>query len=127
MYTFSYKTSPVFILTTFGIQISWKCFLKNNCVRSSRKIDVDPIYCVLMSLPCIVQVLCMTWYIQVDRTRILVTFVPRINRQEEYCLSLAQILTSRYQFPIDHRTQIDCTSDMISVLEEVTRNNSIVL
>ena len=39
--------------------------LKDDCIRSSliecqsflnSKIDVDPIYCVLMSLPCIMQV-----------------------------------------------------------------------
>ena len=83
---------------------SWKCFLNDDRIRSSliecqslfnRKIDVDPIYRVLMSCPCIVQILCMTWYIQVNLIRILVTFVPRINRQEEYRLSLARILTSR--------------------------------
>ena len=35
MYAFSYRTSPVFNLTTFGIPISWKCSLKNDCIRSS--------------------------------------------------------------------------------------------
>ena len=88
----------------FWDTISWKCFLKDDCIRSSliefqsfhnRKIDVDPIFRVLMSFPCIVQVLCTTWCIQVNLVRILVSFVPRINRQEEYCLSLARILTSR--------------------------------
>ena len=105
MYTFSYKTSPVFILNIFRNTISWKCFLKSDSIRSSLiefqsfldgKIDVDPIYCVLMSLPCIVQVLSMTWYIQVNHLRIFVTFVHRINREEEYCLFLARTLTSRY-------------------------------
>ena len=117
MYDFSHKTSPVFILTIFGMQ-SWERFLKDDCIRSSliecqsflnSKIDVDPIYCVLMSLPCIVQILCMTRYIQVDRIRILVTFVQRINKQKEYCLSVVQILTSKYQSRIDDRMQIDCT------------------
>ena len=89
----------------FWNTISWKNSLKDDCIRSSliecqsfpdRKIDVDPIYRVLMSLPCIVQVLCTTWYIQVNLFKIVVTFVPRTNRQEENCLSLAWILTSRY-------------------------------
>ena len=37
----------------------------------------------------IMQVLCMTWYIQVNLFRIFVLFVPGIKRQKEYCLSLA--------------------------------------
>ena len=60
------------------------------------KIDVNPNYWVLMSLPCLMQVLCMTRYTQVDHIRILVTFVHKINRQKEYCLSFARTLTSRY-------------------------------
>ena len=60
--------------------------MKNDSVRSSlielqsflySKIDVDPIYCVVMSLPCFMHVLCMTWYTQVDRIRILVILVNR--------------------------------------------------
>ena len=56
----SYKTSPVFSLTTFVSTISWKCSLKDDRIRSSliecqsfvnRKIDVDPIYRVLVFLP----------------------------------------------------------------------------
>ena len=79
--------------------------MENDSVRSrliefqsflNSKIDVDPIYCVLMSLPCIVQEECKTWYIQVNHLRIFVTFVHRINRQEEHCLSVAQTLTSRH-------------------------------
>ena len=31
---FHTMTSPVFNLSTFGMQISWKCPLKNNCIRS---------------------------------------------------------------------------------------------
>ena len=82
----------------FWNTISWKCSLKNNCVRSSliecqslpnRKIDVDPIYRVLMSLPCIVQVWCSTWYREVNMFKVFVTFISWINKQEEYCLSLA--------------------------------------
>ena len=60
-----------------------------------------------MSLPCFMQVLCMTWFILVNHIRILVTFVHRINRQEEYCLSLARTLTSRYYSRSDDRMQID--------------------
>ena len=39
-------------------------------------------------------------------------FVHGIYRQKEYCLSVAQILTSRYQSRVDDGMQIDCTSDM---------------
>ena len=55
------------------------------------------------------------------------TFVHKIHKQEDHCLSVAQILTSRYQSRIDDGMQIDCTSDMINVVEEVARNNNIVL
>ena len=94
----------------FRNAISWKCFVKNDGVRSSlielqsfpqSKIDVDPIYCVLMSLPCFMHVLCKTRLIQVDRIRILIILVHRINKQKEYCLFVAQILSSRYQSWID--------------------------
>ena len=47
--------------------------------------------------------------------------------RKENCLSVAQTLTSRYEFRTDDRMQIDCTSDMIYVLEEVALNNHIVL
>ena len=85
---------------------SWECFVKNDGVRScliefqsflQSKIDVDPIHRVLMFLPLFMHVLCMTWFIQVDRIRIFVFFVHRIHRQKTYCLSVAQILSSRYQ------------------------------
>ena len=120
----------------FWNTISWKCFLKDDRIRSSliqcqsflnRKIDVDPIYRVLMSLPCIVQVLCTTWYIQVNLVKILVTFVPRVKRQEEYCLSLARILSSRYQSWICDRMKIERTSNMANNLEQFARNHNIVL
>ena len=52
-------------------------------------------------------------------------FVHGIYRQKEYCLSVAQILTSRYQSRIDDGMQIDCTSDVINVLEEVARNHNL--
>ena len=58
-------------------------------------------------------VLCMTRFIQVDRIRILMVFVHGIHKQKEYCLSVAQILTSRYQSRIDDGMYIDCTTDMI--------------
>ena len=105
----------------FRNTISWKCVMKNDCVRSSliecksllnRKININPKYCVLVFLPCFMQVLCMTRYTQVDRIRILVILVHGIHRQEEYCLSVAQNLTSRYQSSIDDGMWIDCTSDM---------------
>ena len=70
----------------------------------------------------------MTRFIHVDRNKILVILVHGIHRQKEYCLSVAQILTSRYQSRIhDDEMQIDCTSEMINVLEEVARENDIVL
>ena len=84
MYAFSYH---------FWNTISWECFVKDDCIQSrliecqpfpNRKIDVDPIYRVLMSFPCFMQVLCMTRYTQVDHIRILVIFVHKINKQKEY-------------------------------------------
>ena len=110
--------------------------MKNDSVRSSlielqsflqSKIDVNPTNRVLVFLPCFMHVLCMTLLIQVDRLRILVIFVHGIHKQKEYCLSVVQILTTRYQSRIDDGMQKDCTSDMINVLEEVARNNNIVL
>ena len=120
----------------FRDTISWECFVKKDSVRSwlielqsflQSKVDVDPIHRILMLLPRFVHVLCMTRSVQVDRVRILMVFVHGIHRQKEYCLSVAQILTSRYQSRIDDGKQIDCTSDMINVLEETVRNNDIVL
>ena len=86
-------------LITFWNVISWKYFSKENSIRSSliecqpfphSKIDVDPTYCVLMSFPCIVQVLCMTWYIQFDHLGIFMTSLHRINKQEKYCCLLLE-------------------------------------
>ena len=113
MYTFSKITSTVFL-------IELQSFLQS-------KIDVDPMHCVLMYLPWFMHVLCMTRLVLVDRIRILMIFVHRIHRQKEYCLPVVQILTSKYEFRTDDRMQIDCTSDMIYVLEEVALNNHIVL
>ena len=72
-------------------------------------------------------VLCKTRFVQVDRVGILVILVHGIHKQKEQCLPVVQILTSKYQSRIDDGMQIDCTSDMINVLEEVARNNHIVL
>ena len=81
---FTYTISPVLILTTFWNAISWKCFLKDDCVRSNliesqsfldSKKDVDPIYRVLMSCLRIVQVLCTKSYNQVNLIKILVTIL----------------------------------------------------
>ena len=94
-----------FHLNNFRNTISWECFVKNDSVRPclielqsflQSKVDVDPKYRVLMSLPCFLQVPCMTWCIQVDRIRILMILVHRVHRLKEYCLSVVQILTSRY-------------------------------
>ena len=112
MYTSSFMTSPVFHPNNFRNTISWKWFMKNDSIRSGlielqsflqSKIDVDPIHCVLMSLPCFMHVLCMTRYTQADRIRILVILVHGIQKQKEHCLSVVQILTSRYQSRIDDR------------------------
>ena len=106
MYTFSYMTSPVFHPDNFRNTTSWECFVKNDGVRSrlielesflQSKIDVDPIHSVLMFLPCFLHVLCKTRCSQVDRVRILVFFIHKIHKQKEYCLSVAQIMSSRYQ------------------------------
>ena len=73
---------------------------------SNRKININPIYRVLMFVPSVMQVLCTTWFIEVNLCRILMLFVSGINRQEEYCLSLAWILTSIYQSIVDDRMKI---------------------
>ena len=48
----------------FWNTISWKCFLKDDCIRSSLiecqsflhcKININPIYRVLVFLPCVMQ------------------------------------------------------------------------
>ena len=94
----------------FRDTIGWECVVKDDGVRSClielqsfllSKFDVDPIHRVLMFIPCFLHVLCKTRCTQVDRVRILVFFVHRIHKQKEYCLSIAQILTSRYQSWID--------------------------
>ena len=120
----------------FWNAISWKCPLKNNCIRScliecqsfsDRKINIDPEYRVLVPLPCTVHVPCSTWYREVNIFRIFVTFVSWINRQEEHCLSSAQILTSRYQSIVDNRMKIECASHVVDVMEYSTLNHYIVL
>ena len=103
---FRFFDFSIFHPNIFRNTISWKCFLKNDCIGSSliecqslllSKVDVDPIHRILMFLPCFVHVLCKTRCFQVDRLRILVFLIQRIHRPKEYCLSVAQILTSRYQ------------------------------
>ena len=54
--------------------------------------------------------------------------VPTIlSPAEEYCLSSAQILTSRYQSIDDDRMKIKRTSNVVNMLEESTLNYHIVL
>ena len=43
-------------------------------------------------------------------------FVSWINGQKEYCLSSAQILTSRYQSIVDNGAKIECTSNVADVM-----------
>ena len=126
----------IFHPNNFRDTISWECLVKNDGDRSRlielqsfllRKFDVDPIHRVLMFLPCFMHVACKTRSFQVDRLRILVFLIYRIYKQKEYCLSFAQILTSWYQTWIDDGMSIDCTSDVMNVLEETVRNNDIVL
>ena len=97
----------------FRDTISWECIVKNDSVRSRlmelqsfllSKFDIDPIHHVLMFL------------------RILAFFVHGIQRQKEYCLSFAQMLTSRHQSWIDDGMQFDCTSNVINILEETVRD-----
>ena len=120
----------------FRDTISWECFVKNDSVRSClkeqqsfllSKFDVDPIHSVLMFLPCFMHELCKTRCSQVDCLRILVFLIHRTHRKKEYCLSVAQILSSESQSWIGDVMYIDCTSDMMNVLEETVRNNDIVL
>ena len=59
--------------------------------------------------------------------RIFVIFVSWINGQEEYCLSSAQILTSRYQSIVGNRMKIERASDVVDVMEYSTPNHHIVL
>ena len=80
--------------------------MKNDGVRSclielqsflQSKIEVDPLHRVLMFLPCFVHVLCNTRCFQVNLVGIFVIQIHRIHKQKEYCLSVAQNLTSRDQ------------------------------
>ena len=54
-------------------------------------------------------------------------FVSWINGQEEYCLSSARILTSRYQSIVDNRVKIERTSNVVDVMEFSTLNQHIVV
>ena len=69
----------------------------------NRKININPKYRVLMFLPSTVYVLCSTWFIEVNRCKILMAFCLWDQWQKKYCLSSAQILTSRYQPIVDDR------------------------
>ena len=75
-----------------------------------------------MFLPCFMHVLYMTRFIHVDRIKIFTVFIHGIHKQKDYRLSVVQILTSKYQSPLDDGMQIDCTSDVQNVLEEVAFN-----
>ena len=54
-------------------------------------------------------------------------FVSGINKQKEYCLSLAWVLTSRYQSIVDDRMKIKRTSNMVNMMEEFALSYHIVL
>ena len=77
--------NPIFFsIRARSILIECQSFLNS-------KIDVYPIYCVLMTLLCIMQVLCVTRLLKSITPRSL-WFVHRNYRQKEYCLSLARTL-----------------------------------
>ena len=80
-----------------------------------------------MPLTCTVHVPCSTWYREVNMFRIFVIFVSWINRQEEHCLSSAQIMTSRNQSIVDNRMKIERASHVVNVIEYSTHNHYIVL
>ena len=105
VYFFVYDFSS-FHPNNFRDTISWEYFVKNDRVRSSlielqsffqSKIDVDPIYRVLMFLPRCLHVLRKTRCFQVHCLRIFVFFIYRIHKHKEYCRFVAQILASLYQ------------------------------
>ena len=61
--------TPIFNLKTFGNTTSSKYSLRDDCIRSNlrecqsfsnHKINIDQIYLVLMFVPCVMQILCMT-------------------------------------------------------------------
>ena len=54
-------------------------------------------------------------------------FVSGITRQKEYCLSLAGILTSKFQSRVDDRMKIERTSNMVNMMEKSSLNYNIVL
>ena len=111
-------------------------FLKDDCLRSCLiecqsfsdcKINIDPKYRVLMPFPCTVHVFRETWYREVNILRVSVTFISWINRQEEYRLSVAQILTSWYQSIVVNRMKIECASNVANVREYSSSNQHVVL
>ena len=59
--------------------------------------------------------------------KVSVTFISWINRQEEHCLSSAQILTSRYQSNVDNGMKIERASDVVNVMEYSSSNQHVVL
>ena len=76
---------------------SWKCFVKNDGVRSSltelqsfphSKIDVDPTHCVLMSLPCCMHVLCMTSFKSIVTGSLWFLSMGFTGRKNTVCLLL---------------------------------------
>ena len=90
--------------------------MKDDCIRSSliecqsflgRGININPKYRVLMFPPsqCASIVHDVVYWGSIF-CRILMPFVSGISRQEEYCLSLAWILTSRYQSIVYDRMKI---------------------
>ena len=90
----------------FWDTISWKRVVKNDSVRSCliepqsfvlSKLHVDPNALCLGVFPRFLIVPCKTWCVKVNLVRIFVFLIHRIHYKKEYCLSVAQNLTSRCQ------------------------------
>ena len=105
-YTFSYMTSPVSILTTFGIQQAGSVFVKNDSVRSSL-IELQILFfrARLMSTQytvfwCFFHALCMycAWRgaFKSIVIRILVVFVHGIHRQK----GILSVCCSNFDLPV---------------------------
>ena len=102
--------------------MGWKCSLKNDCIRSSLKESKSFLKSQDQYQPSR-----ETWYREVKKFRVFVTFISWINKQEEHRLSSAQILTSRYQSVVDNRMKIECASNVVDVMEYSSPNHYIVL
>ena len=110
--------------------------MKNDGDRSSlielqtflqSKIDVDPIHRVLMFLPRFMHVLCKKRAPKSIVSGSLCSLsIGSTGRNNTLCL-LLKFCPSGINPELMMEYKIDCTSDMINVLEEIARNNDTVL